>query len=323
MNGFEAARRILKRPTPPAIVMVLPPDAISNDFHRCQDLGISQYVVKPIKEAKLYEAVLQAAGLAPKSRQKPGRAIPTDEGPRLNILVAEDNATSQLIAKETLKKMGHTVEIAGNGSEAARMVEQNSFDLVLMDAEMPIMNGLEATRYIRKKEKDSGRHMPIIAMTAYAMKVDQDRCLEAGMDGYISKPAKPDDINRVIRDLLPKEKKSMSLLAVDIDAAMEVFGGDDELLREAAGVFLEQDYPEQVAIIKDGIKRRDAPKVKAAAHSVKGAARSLGGLVLGDVALRLEEAGRNGDLMNAAELVEEMEIEVKRFTDFFVAKTEA
>jgi two-component system sensor histidine kinase/response regulator len=322
MNGFELAQRILKSPAPPAVVMVLPPDAISNDFHRCQELGLSQYVVKPIREAKLYEVVLQATGLAPKSRRIPSRAIPTDAGLHLNILVAEDNATSQLIAKKTLEKMGHTVAIAGNGSEAARLVEKNNFDLVLMDAEMPIMNGLEATRYIRKKERDSGRHIPIIAMTAYAMKVDQNRCLEAGMDGYISKPAKPDDINQVIKDLFP-EKNNSAVPAVDIDAAMEVFGGDDELLREAAGVFLEQDYPEQIAIIKDGIKRRDALKVKAAAHSVKGAARSLGGLVLGEVALRLEEAGRNGDLTNVPELVEEMEIEVKRFTDFFVAEKDA
>jgi HPt (histidine-containing phosphotransfer) domain-containing protein len=101
---------------------------------------------------------------------------------------------------------------------------------------------------------------------------------------------------------------------------MKVFGGDNALMKEAAGIFLAEDYPEQIAIIKEGISKQDAPIVKAAAHSVKGAARSLGGIVLGDVAWRLEEAGRNGDLAKAPELVAEMEIEVKRFSDFFQEK---
>ena len=201
------------------------------------------------------------------------------------------------------------------------MVKQDNFDLILMDAEMPVMNGLEATRDIRKQERNTGKHIPIVAMTAYAMKEDQNKCLEAGMDGYLSKPANPDDINKVIIDLFPQEKKTDASPAVDIDAAMKVFGGDGELHREAAGIFLEQDYPEQIEIIKNGIKRQDAPSIKAAAHSVKGAARSLGGLILGDVALRLEEVGRDGDLANAHGLVEEMEIEVKRFSDFFLVKT--
>ncbi len=322
MSGFDLARKILRDSAPsPAIVMLLPPDSISNDFHRCQEMGISSFVVKPAKESKLYEAVLKAAGMTLKPRKQSGKVIPVSEGLHLRILVAEDNITSQLIARKTLEKMGHTVEIAQNGSEATRMVKQGNFDLVLMDAEMPIMNGLEATRYIRKQERKSGKHIPIVAMTAYAMKEDRNKCLEAGMDGYLSKPANPDDINYIIMDLFPQKEPVATPPAVDIDAAMAVFGGDNELHREAAGIFLEQDYPEQIEIIKDGIKRQDAPTIKAAAHSVKGAARSLGGLILGDMALRLEEAGRNGDLVNAHGLVEEMEIEVKRFSDFFLTKT--
>ena len=323
MDGFELAVKIQRNSVQsPAIVMMLSPDSISNDFHRCQELGIPYFIVKPVKESKLYEVVLQVAGVAPKSRQKPGRVIPVADGPQLRVLVAEDNVTSQLIARKTLEKMGHTVEIARNGSEATRMVEQGGFDLVLMDAEMPIMNGLEATRYIRKWEKNTGKRIPIIAMTAYAMKEDRKQCLAAGMDGYLSKPTNPDDLNNVIMDLFPREKKPNIQPAVDMNAAMQVFGGDSELHREAAGIFLEQDYPEQIEIIKDGIKRKDAPAVKAAAHSVKGAARSLGGLVLGDMAFRLEEVGRNGDLTNAGGLVEQMEIEVKRFSEFFEEKTE-
>jgi two-component system sensor histidine kinase/response regulator len=320
MSGFELAKKILDNPAiTTVIVMMLPPDSVSNDFHRCQELGIANYTVKPIRESRLYEAILKALGMAPESRGESGGAIPAASGLHLRVLVAEDNVTSQLIARKMLEKMGHTVEIAANGLEATRLVEQNSYDLILMDAEMPIMNGLEATRYIRRQEKGSGRHIPIVAMTAYAMKEDQEKCLEVGMDGYLPKPAKPDDINSVINKLFGNKAKT-AVPAVDMDAAMKVFGGDSELMKEAAGIFLGEDYPEQIAIIKEGISRQDAPTVKAAAHSVKGAVRSLGGLVLGDLALRLEEAGRDGDLTKAKTLVDEMEIEVKRFSDFFQEK---
>jgi PAS domain S-box-containing protein len=317
MGGFELARKIMDNPAIPAVVvMMLPPDSISNDFHRCQELGIANYTIKPIRESRLFEAIQQALGLAPESRGESVRVIPAARELHLNVLVAEDNATSQLIARKTLEKMGHTVTIAANGLEATLLVEEHSYDLVLMDAEMPVMNGLEATRYIRRREKDSGRHIPIVAMTAYAMKEDREKCLEVGMDGYLSKPAKTDDINSILGELFRGEAETLPP-AVDMDAAMKVFGGDNELMKEAAGIFLEEDYPEQIAIIKDGLSRRDATTVKVAAHSVKGAARSLGGLVLGEVALRLEEAGKNGDLKNAEALVDEMEIEVKRFSDFF------
>jgi two-component system sensor histidine kinase/response regulator len=211
------------------------------------------------------------------------------------------------------------VDIVANGLEATCRLEKNSYDLVLMDAEMPVMNGLEATRYIRRQERGCGRHIPIVAMTAYAMEEDRKKCLEAGMDGYLYKPAKPDDINNILNELYTGETKAAPP-AVDMDTAMKVFGGDNALMKEAAGIFLAEDYPEQIAIIKEGISKQDAPIVKAAAHSVKGAARSLGGIVLGDVAWRLEEAGRNGDLAKAPELVAEMEIEVKRFSDFFQEK---
>ena len=207
----------------------------------------------------------------------------------------------------------------------SHIAEESDFDLILMDVEMPIMNGMEATRLIRERERESGRHIPIIAMTAYAMKEDREKCLEAGMDGYLSKPAKPDEINAIIKDLVSSEKEPSavpldtltSAPIVDIDAAMQVFGDDKELLEEAITLFLEEDYPEQLKQIKDGIERKDASTVKIAAHSIKGAARSLGGLALGDVAQHLEEMGREGDLTGAEVLAEDVETELKRFADYY------
>ena len=198
----------------PVIVMMLTSDSISDDFAKCQELGISHYLVKPIKESELLNIILTALGHAKTEKEASKQAIPIHPGtdaPHLHILVAEDNATSQLIAKKTLEKAGHTVQIAGNGVEAIRMVKEGTFDLVLMDVEMPEMNGLEATQFIRKTEQESGQHIPIIAMTAYAMKEDRQRCLQAGMDAYLSKPVNPDELYSIIRGFsFGKDAKSDS-----------------------------------------------------------------------------------------------------------------
>ena len=308
VDGFTTAAQLIEQGVPAsAIIMLLPPNTISDDFQRCHEMGIKHHAVKPIGEADLLAEVRSALGMVPEHGETPAAVTRSSDGPRLRILVAEDNLTSQLVARKTLEKMGHTVAMASNGLEASQKVEQSEFDLVLMDGEMPIMDGLEATRQIRKKEAGSGRHIPVIAMTAYAMKEDRNRCLEAGMDGYLSKPAKPEEINAVIHELFLAEGTSPDRAvapAVDMDDAMKLFGDDRELLSEAADVFLEQDYPEQLANIRDGLK---------------GAARSLGGSALGEVALRLEMAGREGDLTQAETLLAEIERETARFADFFSA----
>jgi PAS domain S-box-containing protein len=336
MDGFAIAEQMLNGSTMPSeIIMMLPPHSVSDDFSHCQKLGISNYVIKPIRESELQRALLSAMGKehgvkesVKKTADKQVHIQP------LNILVAEDNPTSQLIARKTLEKIGHHVEIAQNGSEAVKMMEKGNYDLVLMDAEMPILSGLEATRLIRKSEKASGRYTPIIAMTAYAMKEDKDKCLAAGMDGYLSKPAKPEEINAIVAGLFTGKKKPHkgksgdtsrslpepqvdSVRAVDIKAARQIFGDDEELLKEAVELFLNEDYPQQLVLLRGGIEKHDADAVRAAAHSIKGAARSLGGTVLGDVALHLEELGRDGKLRGAHKLADELEHELKRFADYY------
>jgi two-component system sensor histidine kinase/response regulator len=337
MDGFAVAERMLNGSTMPTdIIMMLPPHSVSEDFARCQELGISSYIIKPIRESELQKALLVALGKAPNSKEKTEKTVVKHiDVPSLRILVAEDNPTSQLIARKTLEKIGHHVEIAQNGSEAVKMAEKGDFDLVLMDAEMPVLNGLEATRLIRKRERVSGRHIPIIAMTAYAMKEDKNKCLKAGMDGYLSKPAKPEEINAIVAELFAgKEKQAKASKpapeaapgaapVVDIEATRRIFGGDDDLLREAVDLFLEEDYPEQIKLLKEGVKHQDAPAVRATAHSIKGAARSLGGTALGDIAFRLEELGREGKLVGARELVKELEDELKRFADYYSRSTDS
>jgi two-component system sensor histidine kinase/response regulator len=177
------------------------------------------------------------------------------------------------------------------------------------------MNGLEATQFIRKTEQKSGQHIPIIAMTAYAMKEDRQRCLQAGMDAYLSKPVNLEELYSIIRGF--SFEKNSKPEVMDIEAALKLVGGDEDILKEVVTVFLEQDYPGQIKRLRDGVDRNDAQTVKESAHSIKGAVRSFGGTALGRTALQLEEMGRNNDLTGAEAVLQELEQEAKQFADFF------
>ena len=196
MDGFTLVRQVNERPglARNMSIMLLTSCGERGDAARCRDEGIAAYLTKPLRQAALRKAVLQAFN-------QPAAAVQASLiarhplrsqaycGP-LDILLAEDNAVNQLLAKKLLEKHGHTVTVAGNGREALALLDRQAFDLVLMDVQMPKMDGFEATAAIRAKEKLGGEHMPIIAMTAHAMKGDQQRCLEAGMDAYVAKPVK-------------------------------------------------------------------------------------------------------------------------------------
>jgi PAS domain S-box-containing protein len=259
--------------------------------------------------------------------EHPPTKISSTDSPKLNILVAEDNSTSQLIAKKMLEKKGHVVSIVGNGAQACEKIADSHFDIVFMDVEMPIMNGLEATKVIRGKEKKSGRDIPIVAMTAYATKEDKEKCLVAGMNDYLVKPVKSKDLYALIDKLLPdgrivaengdEEKKPAENKTVDLEIALQAVGGDKELLLEALSIFIEQDYPEQLKQLKEGVESLNAQKIKAAAHSIKGNARTFGGMILGDIAQHIEEKGRIGNLEGTIGLIDNLEAEFKQFTEFF------
>jgi CheY-like chemotaxis protein len=195
------------------------------------------------------------------------------------------------------------------------MLKEGKFDIILMDVEMPEMSGIEATRVIRKTEAGTKQHIPIVAMTAYAMKEDRQRCLDAGMDTYISKPVNLDELHKIIKDFT--FVKSNETPAVDIEAALKFVGGLEEILKDVVSVFLDEDYPEQLKRLKEGCIQQNAGMVKEAAHSIKGAVRSLGGTVPGEKALRLEEMGRNNTLEEADNVIKELEQDISRFKEFY------
>jgi CheY-like chemotaxis protein len=168
---------------------------------RCRELGVQAYLTKPVRRVDLLTSLLTVFGDRV-SADEPKKVVPSavqlENHRRLRILLAEDNVVNQKVAAHLIEKLGHTVEIAGNGVEAICALDNGEFDLVFMDVQMPEMDGIEATARIRAKETTSGRRQPIIAMTAHVMKGDKDLCLNAGMDGYITKPISSDAMRDVI-----------------------------------------------------------------------------------------------------------------------------
>ncbi len=196
MDGFELVNRIHENPelTQPVILMLTSGDR-GDDIARCRTLGISSYLTKPVRRAQLRAAIVAAlAREAPRGDLTTGPSDATSQGSQADravscrILLAEDNLINQRVALRILEKAGHIVAVAENGKAALRMLEEQTFDLILMDVQMPEMGGFEATELIREKERRTGRHIPIVAMTAHAMAGDRERCLAAGMDDYLSKP---------------------------------------------------------------------------------------------------------------------------------------
>jgi CheY-like chemotaxis protein len=188
---------------------------------RCQALGIPLHLGKPIKQTELWNAILIALGapspltpspLAPRQCLPAQRPIAfSEDGGQLSILLVEDNTVNQKLAVRLLEKWGHQVIVAGNGKEALSVLERQRFDLVLMDVQMPEMDGLEATATIRSRERSTNSHLPIIAMTAHAMKGDRERCLAAGMDSYLTKPLQIKELHAVIQNAILKTRHDTAL----------------------------------------------------------------------------------------------------------------
>jgi signal transduction histidine kinase/DNA-binding response OmpR family regulator len=205
MDGFTLVEEIQKDPqSVNATIMMLTSAGHLGDAARCREMGISAYLVKPIRQGELLEAVCQVLN---KSQQKISPSLVTrhtlrENKHRLKVLLAEDNAINQTLAVRILEKRGYSVSVAADGRAALKALEEQPFDLVLMDIQMPEMDGFEATAAIREREKISGAHLPIIAMTAHALKGDQEKCLAAGTDGYVSKPIRTSELFATIEKAL-------------------------------------------------------------------------------------------------------------------------
>jgi CheY-like chemotaxis protein len=209
MDGFALAERIKhERDLAGATIMMLSSADRQGDVARCRELGVARYLTKPIKQSELLDAIMQLLGTVRPTKPVPGESpARPPAGPRsgLRLLLAEDNAVNQRLAIRMLQKRGHEVVAVNNGQEALAALNEQGFDLILMDVQMPVMGGFEATAIIRERERATGRHQPILALTANAMKGDRERCLEAGMDGYIAKPIQAKELFEAIAEFVPVE----------------------------------------------------------------------------------------------------------------------
>jgi len=296
------------------------------DVERCRELGLQAYLIKPIRRADLLDALLRVLGEKAPARLRIEETVATAPVPQrpLRILLAEDNPVNQQLAIRLLRNEGHTVELARDGLEAVRLYANGAFDLVLMDVQMPEMDGFEATRQIRDIERSTASHVPIVAMTAHAMKGDRERCLAAGMDSYLAKPVRKAELLRVIATFQEKEAAPPKAAppvpapvpaptapkrSFDLQAALELVGGDRKLLVELGEAFREQS-PQMLASLRQAIQQSNANQVYRLAHTVKG---SLGIFAAGravGAALHLEQIGRSEDLSQAGEAMDALAREV-------------
>ena len=326
MDGIGLVENIRKTPgLRTTAIMMLTSATHQETVQRCRELGVACYLLKPVRQEELLAAIGMALGKgasAASAATSKERAAPLAGG--LRILLAEDNAINQRVAVRTLEKMGHTVLVANNGMEALSLLQHNPVDLVLMDIQMPEMDGFTATRQIRKGEMEGQPHMPIVAMTAHNMKGDRERCLAAGMDGYLSKPIDGKELRDAILSATKGQihegrpaiggKHSAEFpgdhaLGWDAAQTLERVGGDEELLFEVVEIFLSE-APNALVKLRRALSDGDAQAVERIAHGLKGETGYLGIRVLSQETRDLEEAARSGDLSRAEPLLAYLESEI-------------
>ena len=250
-----------------------------------------------------------------------GTAAPQDDiAPALaplRVLIAEDEETNQLVATERMKRWGHHVTLAQNGEETLQALAADSFDLILMDVHMPKMDGLEATRRIREDEKKSGGHIPIIAMTASALKGDKERCIQAGMDAYLSKPIHEAELIDALRpfqnftskaDKTNDEERAESTPVFEFDKLLEETFNDRDFLSKIIRIFLDT-TPDLLESAREAIANKDASAIEESAHKIKGALLNINAPQAADLALRMEEAAKRGDFSQTDSLFSDFEQE--------------
>jgi signal transduction histidine kinase/DNA-binding response OmpR family regulator len=303
MDGFAVAAEIAKQPgLMDVTVMMLTSSGEYGDPSRCTELGIRAYLVKPVYADDLLAAIDRAltpgsapAATAGQSLSHAPLAMKAG-GRRARILVTEDNPVNQRVAAGLLTRRGHDVTIAANGEEALALIRRNAFDVVLMDLQMPVMDGFVATAAIRARERTSGGHLRIVAMTAHAMKSDRERCLQAGMDGYLSKPFEPQTLFAAVEqptdgsDTEAAVSPAAGSARFDGQALLNRLSGDAALMTEVIGIFIE-DCPARLAAIEDAVNRRHPEDLRKAAHALKGAAGSLSAGGVSRAAAALERIG--------------------------------
>ncbi len=315
VDGFQVLQHIRSNSgLAGAVVMLITANRHTEDLERCRQLGVKECLTKPVGQSELLDAILLALGQTFAEEKLVDTTAPAQQKlstRKLNILLCEDNAVNQKLAMRLLEKAGHRVTLADTGLKAIATWENAGgavFDLVLMDIQMPEMDGMEATAKIREMEKKYGGHIPILAMTAHAMRGDREKYLASGMDGYISKPIQPKALFGEIDRCLGLQRGSDAMAdkstetseQIDRVSLLERVEEDEELLAEMVQLFLD-DIPNLLDTMRAALQRGDMEVLERSAHSLKGAASNLSAKPAADAALKLEKDAKNNNAESAKE----------------------
>jgi len=311
MDGFTLAEKLRQHPEfSGATVMMLTSEGQRGDAARCRELGVAGYLMKPVAQSELLDAIMTALG-EPVQQSVPliTRHSLRETRRKLKLLLAEDNQVNQTLAIRLLEKLGHQVTVANNGREAVQQWQSSRFDAILMDVDMPVMNGYEATERIRELEQGNGAHIPVMAMTAHAMQGAREECLRHGMDGYLTKPVDTEalwnELEQIGRAGGPEASRDSfspepALEVADFAKARQTMDDNKELFDEIVGLFLE-DSPSHIEKIKNGLAQGDADAVRHSAHTLKGMVGIFAAERTMQAAEKLEYlAGTGGEEMTAA-----------------------
>ncbi len=327
MDGFDFAERVRQdKHIRETTILMVSSATHAGHAERSRQLGIIRYLAKPVLQSELLDTILQEVGGWTEGEPAATAMSAAAAGRSLRILLAEDGLINQRVAINLLQMLGHTVVVAANGREAVAAWQREAFDAVLMDVHMPEMDGYDATAAIRRQEQASGRHTPIIALTANAMQGDREQCLEAGMDGYLAKPITRQQLSYALaehvtlapgqppalevpvdRDPAPAESREV----FDLDATRTRIAGGMENVKELAGVFIDE-CTTLLAEIRVGLSSKDARSVQRAAHTLKGSADLFSAHGVVSIASRLEMLARGQHLQEAAGVLAELQTEVDR-----------
>ena len=349
MDGMELARRIKAEPAIAAVRLILL-TSLGGEAEQARRAGFSAWLTKPVKQSQLYDAIATVMGRSAGKDSAPqyeasivarhnfeeAKGHSRERFWRAHVLVAEDNAVNQKVAVRMLERLGYRAGVAANGLEALEALARVQYAAILMDVQMPEMNGYEAAAEIRRREEGQDRHIPIIALTANAIQGDREKALEAGMDDYIPKPVRPGELEDVLKRWISEEKEPKEkaetrttgslaghrsvgdvseegLLDWSVLASLRELQaeGEPDILSELIELFITE-VSAQLASLQMAVEAGDAHSVERIAHSIRGSCGNMGAVGMETLCIELEEMGRSNDLASAPARVSRLAEEFER-----------
>jgi two-component system, sensor histidine kinase and response regulator len=333
MDGWELVQQIRREKAYDDIqILIMPSAGLRGDAGRCKELRIGGYLTKPVILEELHDALTAViGGYEINNTELVTRHSVREERSRCNILVVDDVEINRELLRLTLEKQGHRITMANNGQEAVEQFSQTVFDVIFMDMQMPVMDGYEAVREIRKVEQIQNlARTPIVAMTAYALQGDREKCLDAGMDGYLSKPARPAEILAMLNQKVPdsmvrnnadqaitatfdiSENRDESILVFDRNTLLERLGGKKEMLKVFLDMF-DKNITGYLALLQAAFEQGDVEQVRIQAHTIKGAAGNISAIRVSKTAAAMETLAREDQLTEATDLFQRLKDEIAAF----------